>query len=75
MPAGFGIKDYQIFVVEFQEDTITGTALFRVKQFTSRRLNTKVSSGATQKYLQKFKESLACHRMIEKLGKIHLKYQ
>ncbi len=73
--AGFGIGNHQMFVVDLQEDTIIGTAPFRVKQFIPCRLNTKVSSGATQKYIQKFEESLLCHRMIEKLDEIHLKYQ
>jgi hypothetical protein len=31
MPARFDTGDPQIIVVELQEDTITGTALFRVK--------------------------------------------
>jgi hypothetical protein len=47
MPAGFDIGDHQMFVVDLQEDTITGITPFRVKQFTSHRLNTKASSGAT----------------------------
>jgi hypothetical protein len=46
-----------------------------MKCFTSRQLNTKVSSGAIQKYLQKFDENLSPHRMIKKLGAIHLRYK
>jgi hypothetical protein len=58
MPAGFGIGNHQMFVIDLQEDAKIGTAPFRVKQFTSCRLNTKVSSIATQKYLQSLKKAL-----------------
>ncbi len=49
MPAGFGVGDHRLFVVDFQEESLVGTAPFRIKRFASRRLNTKASSGATQK--------------------------
>ncbi len=75
MPAGFGVGDHRMLVVNFQADTVIGKAPFKVKPFTSCQLNTKVSSGATQKYLQKFEENLSRHRMIKKLGVIHLRYK
>jgi hypothetical protein len=52
MPAGFGVGDHHLFVVNFQEASLIGEAPHRIKRFSSRRLNTKVSSGATQQYLQ-----------------------
>jgi hypothetical protein len=61
MPAGFGVGDHRLFVVDFQEESLVGTAPFRIKRFAARRLNTKVSSGATQKYLRKMEEQLARH--------------
>jgi hypothetical protein len=61
-----------MFVIGVQEETILGTAPFRVKRFASRRLNTKVSNGATQKYLTKLEEGLLQHRLIEKIGKLHM---
>jgi hypothetical protein len=72
MLAGFGIEDHQMFVIDVQEETILGTVLFRDKRFTSRRLNTKVSNGATQKYLTKLDKGLLQHRLIEKIGKLHM---
>jgi hypothetical protein len=45
---GYGVEDHRLFVVDFQERSLTGEAPFRIKRFTSRRLNTKVSSGATK---------------------------
>ena len=73
MPAGFGVGDHRLFVVDFQEESLVGTAPFRVKHFASRRLNTKASSGATQKYLRRLEEQLSHHCLIERLGRLHTK--
>jgi hypothetical protein len=35
MPAGFRVGDHQMFVADFQADTVIGKAPFRVKRFTS----------------------------------------
>ena len=51
-----------------------GAAPFRVQQFTSRRLNTKVSTGATQKYIERLEANIAKHHLIEKLGNLHTRY-
>jgi hypothetical protein len=76
MPAGFfGIGDHRMFVIDVQEKTILGTVLFRVKRFASRRLNTKVSNCANQKYLAKLEEGLSQHRLIEKIGKLHMQFK
>ena len=73
MPAGFGVGDHRLFVVDIQEESLVGTAPFRVKRFASRRLNTKASSGATQKYLRRLEEQLSRHHLIERLGRLHTK--
>ncbi len=52
MPAGFGVGDHRLFVVDFQEASLIGEAPHRIKRFSSHHLNTKASSGATQQYLQ-----------------------
>ncbi len=72
MPAGLGIGDHRMFVIDVQEETILGTMLFRVKRFAPRRLNTKVNNNSTQKYLTKLEEGLLQHRLIEKIGKLHM---
>jgi hypothetical protein len=72
MPVGIGIGDHRMFVIDVQEETILGTAPFRVIRFASHRLNTKVSNNATQKYLTKLEEGLLRHRLIEKIGKLHM---
>ena len=71
MPEGFGVGDHRLFVVDFQEESLVGTAPFRIKRFTLRCLNTKVSSGATQMYLKQLEENLSRHRLIERLGQVH----
>ncbi len=72
MPARIGIGDHRMFVIDVKEETILRTAPFRVKRFASRRLNTKVSNGATKKYLTKLEEGLSQHRLIEKICKLHM---
>jgi hypothetical protein len=40
MPVGYGVDNHQMFVVIFQAARPVGEAPFRVKRFSSRRLNT-----------------------------------
>ena len=75
MPTGYGMGDHRLFVVDFQEESLVGTAPFRIKRFASRRLNTKVSNGATQKYLQRLEENLSRHRLIARLGHLHMTHK
>jgi hypothetical protein len=71
MPAGLGVGDHHLFVVDFQEASLIGEAPRRIKRFSSRRLNIKVSSGATQRYLHCLETNLERHRLIERLGMLH----
>jgi hypothetical protein len=48
MPAGYGMGDHRISVVDFLEESLIGKAPYCIKRVTSRRLNTKISSTATQ---------------------------
>jgi hypothetical protein len=75
MPAGFGVGDHRMFVIDFQEASLVGTEQFRVQQFAARRLNTKVSSGATRKYIKRLEENLSRHCLTEKLGTLHIRYK
>ncbi len=71
MPAGFGVGDHRMFVIDFQEDSLVGMARFQVQQFTFRRLNTKASSRAAQKYAERLEANLSRHHLIENLGELH----
>ncbi len=68
MPAGYGVGNYRLFVVDFQEASLIGDA-------PSRPLNTKVSSGATQRYLHRLEGNLARHHLIELLGQLLTTYR
>jgi hypothetical protein len=71
MPAGYGVGNHQMFAVDFLEESLIGKAPYCIKCFTSCCLNTKISSGATQRYLSQLENNLACHCLIECLGQLH----
>ncbi len=71
MPAGYSMGDHCLFVVDFQEASLIGEASHHIKCFTSRCLNTEVSSGVMQQYLRRLEENLDRHRLIERLGQLH----
>ena len=48
MPAGYGVGNHRMFVVDFLEESLIGKAPYCIKHFTSHHLNTKISSRATQ---------------------------
>ncbi len=75
MLAGFGVGNHQMFVVDFQEESLIGKAPFQVKRFTFRRLNTKVLSGAVRNYLSQLEKNLSHHRLIELIGELHTKHK
>ncbi len=58
MPAGYGVGDHRMFIVDFQEASIVDTTPFRVQRYSSRRLNTKISSGATKKYVERLENNI-----------------
>ncbi len=68
MPAGYGVGDHRMFIVDFQEASIVSTTPFRVQRFSTRRLNSKVSSGATKKYVKRLEKNITKHRILEKLN-------
>jgi hypothetical protein len=75
MPAGYGVGNHCLFVVDFQEASLISEAPHRIKRFTSQCLNTKVSSGATQQYLCCLEDNLARHCLIDWLGQLHTTYR
>ena len=64
-----------MFVVNMQEELLIGQAAFRVIWGESRQLNTKVSRATTTNYVQRLKESLQRHKILEQMGRIHAKYK
>ncbi len=71
MPVGFGVGDHRLFVLDMQASSLIGEEPLKVQRFTLRRLNTKVSSGASCNYLTRLEASLSHHRLIERMGELH----
>lgn len=42
MPAGFGVGDHRMFVVDFRVESLVGAAPPKIVCVSSRRLNTKI---------------------------------
>jgi hypothetical protein len=59
MPACVSVGDHRMFIIDFQESRMVGAVPFRIQRFTSRRLNTKLSSGATQKCVERLEANIA----------------
>jgi hypothetical protein len=71
MPAGFGVGDHRLFVLDMQASSLIGEEPLKVQQFTLKHLNTKVSSGAMRNYPARLEASLSRHRLIERMGELH----
>jgi hypothetical protein len=72
MPAGYGIGDHRLFVIDIHTSLLIGTGSPRVQRAASRRLNTCLPHVAA-KYSKTLEENIRRHRLIEKLGKAHTK--
>jgi hypothetical protein len=70
MPAGYGIGDHRLFIIDIQTSTLIGTAPPRAKRAASRRLNTRLPHVA-KKYALILEKNILQHRLIEKLGMAH----
>ncbi len=70
MPAGYGIGDHCMFVIDFNAEDIIGQAPPRVIRATLRRLNTRIPRVAN-KYVRILEEKVLRHRLIERMGAAH----
>ena len=70
MPAGFGIGDHRLFVVDIHTSSLVGANPVRVLRSCARRLNTKLP-GVVAKYNDKLEELVLEHRIIERMGEAH----
>jgi hypothetical protein len=70
MPAGYGIGDHRLFVIDFAELDVIGISRQKVVQPTSRRLNTKIPRVAAE-YARILEEKVLAHRLIERMGAAH----
>jgi hypothetical protein len=70
MPAGYGIGDHRMFVVDFNAKDIIGQAPPRVIRATSGHLNTRIPRVAN-KYVRILEEKVLRHQLIERMGAAH----
>ena len=70
MPAGFGIGDHRMFVVDILTSSLVGNNPIRVLRPCARRLNTKLP-GVVAKYNDKLENLVLEHRIIERMGEAH----
>ena len=70
MPAGYGIGDHRLFVVDILTATLVGNNPIKVARPCARRLNTKIP-GVTERYNDKLEELVGHHRILERMGAVH----
>jgi exonuclease III len=70
MPAGYGIGDHRLFVVDFLASSLLGTTPKKIVRPQARRLNCKIP-GAVRKYNERFEKKIKKHRLIERVGNVH----
>ncbi len=71
MPAGYGIGDHRLFVIDFASKDIVETSPPKKVRPASRRLNTKLPRVAAD-YARLLEEKLIEHRLIERVGIAHV---
>jgi hypothetical protein len=71
MPAGYGIGDHWLFVVDLATKDIVGATPPKVIRMASRRLNTKLPLVAAE-YSRLLEEMIIKHQLIERVGKAHV---
>ncbi len=70
MPAGNGVGDHQLFVIDFLTPSLVGASPPRVVRAAARRLNSMLEKAA-DKYRKKYEDQVARHRVIDRAGEAH----
>ena len=70
MPAGYGIGDHRLFVIDMHTSSLIGTEPPRARRAASRRLNNRLPHVA-KKYADCLEANIIRHRLIEKQGEAH----
>ncbi len=70
MPAGYGIGDHRLFVIDFASSNIIGNTPPKVARLASRRLNTKIPHVAVE-YARILEGKIIQHQLIEMVGNAH----
>ena len=71
MPAGYGIGEHRLFMVDFLTSSLVGTSPPKIVRVAARRLNTRIPS-AKRKYVSKMESLLVDHKILEIIGKVYI---
>lgn len=66
MPAGYGVGDHRLFVVDVLTTSIVGYTPPKIVRSSARRLNTKIP-GALRRYNSALEKNVIAHRLTDKL--------
>ena len=66
MPAGYGIGDHRLFVVDMISSSVVGEDRPKIQRPTARRLTTRLP-GVAERYADIYERNVIRHRLIEKL--------
>ena len=70
MPAGYGVGDHRLFIIDFLTSSLIGASPPRIVRAAARRLNTKIP-GTAGRYSDKVEQQTLQHRVIERIGTTH----
>ena len=70
MPAGYGVGDHRLFIINFLTSSLVGQAPPCIVRSQARRLNTHIPRAA-DKYVNKFQDNVLHHKIIQRLRVAH----
>ena len=70
MPAGFGVGDHHLFVIDFLGSLLLGHAPNKIVQPQARRLNCNLTKSV-EKYTTCLEQKILKHRLIECTGRVY----
>ncbi len=70
MPAGYGIGDHRLFVVDFVTSSLIGLSPKKIVRPQARRLNCRIP-GAVTAYNKRLEDKIIRHRLIQRVGAVH----
>ena len=70
MPAGYGIGDHRLFVLDFLTSSLIGHDPPKIVRAAARRLNTNTPSAELY-YINRSEELITKHKIVERVGQAH----
>ena len=70
MPAGYGVGDHRLFIIDFLTLSLIGNVPPWIVRAQARRLNTNIPRAA-ENYVNQFEKNVLRHNIIQRLGAAH----